>query len=151
MLDIKKIQQLDLNLLKVFQALYQEGNMTRTADVLNLTPSAVSHAIRRLRDTLGDPLFQRSQNKMLPTPACKRMAPLLIDNLTRLQQILQQWGDFTPDTSQYNFRVGMHDAFEPTYVPLLASALTKRAPNVALSSIKVDRNNLANEFCGHAA
>ena len=88
--DIKHIQQLDLNLLKVFQALYQEQNMTRAADVLHLTPSAVSHAMKRLRETLGDPLFKRSQNKMMPTPACQRMAPLIIDNLARLQQILQQ-------------------------------------------------------------
>jgi len=61
--------------------------MTRAAEVLHLTPSAVSHAMKRLREALGDPLFKRSQNKMMPTPACQRMAPLIIDNLARLQQI----------------------------------------------------------------
>jgi len=52
MADSKRIQQLDLNLLKVFQSLYQEQNMTRTAEALHLTPSAVSHAIKRLREAL---------------------------------------------------------------------------------------------------
>lgn len=146
----KRIQQLDLNLLRVFQTLYIEQNMTRTADVLHLTPSAVSHAIKRLREALGDPLFKRSQNKMLPTAACQRMAPLIIDNLTRLQQILQQWGDFEPLTSEYVFKIGMHDALEPAILPKLSEILSRRAPHVGFASIKVDRSNLSRELSsGH--
>lgn len=146
----KHIQQLDLNLLKVFQTLYLEQNMTRAADVLHLTPSAVSHAMKRLRETLGDPLFQRSQNKMMPTPACQRIAPLIIDNLARLQQILQQLGDFDPATSEHHFRIGMHDAFEPSIVPQLTKTLSKLAPNVRFSSIKVSRRDLARDLsAGH--
>ena len=64
-----RIKQLDLNLLKVFRSLYEEQNMSRTAEALHLTPSAISHAVRRLRDALGDPLFQRAQNRMVPTPS----------------------------------------------------------------------------------
>lgn len=150
MISSNRIQQLDLNLLKVFQALYQEQNMTRTADVLHLTPSAVSHAIKRLRHALGDQLFIRSQNKMVPTPACQRMAPSVIDTLSRLQQILQQWGDFEPLTSSHNFKLGMHDALEPSVLPQLISVLARRAPNVVLSSIKVDRSHLERELSsGH--
>ena len=80
MTDNKRIHQLDLNLLKVFKTLYAEQNMTRTADLLHLTPSAVSHAVKRLRFALGDELFVRSQNKMVPTPACQRIAPAIIEN-----------------------------------------------------------------------
>jgi DNA-binding transcriptional LysR family regulator len=150
MADNKRIQQLDLNLLKVFRSLYEEQNMTRTADALHLTPSAVSHAVRRLRDSLGDPLFQRANNRMVPTPACRRMAPLIIDNLSRLQQILQQWGQFDSTTSQYHFRIGMHDALEPSVLPKLAAAFADRAPSMRFSSVKVDRNNLARELsAGH--
>lgn len=146
----KKIQQLDLNLLKVFQTLYVEQNMTRAAEVLHITPSAVSHAIKRLREALDDPLFRRSQNRMLPTPACQRMAPEIIDSLTRLQQILQQWGNFEPANSNYNFRIGMHDALEPSIVPMLANQLSRRAPNITFSSIKFDRVNLLKELSsGH--
>lgn len=150
MADPKRIQQLDLNLLKVFHTLYVEQNMTRTAEVLHLTPSAVSHSIKRLRDALGDPLFQRSQNKMMPTAACQRMAPLIIDNLTRLQQILQQWGDFEPLNSEHVFRIGMHDALEPAILPKLSEILSRRAPRVGFASIKIDRNNLSSELsAGH--
>lgn len=150
MVDSKRIQQLDLNLLKVFKSLYEEQNMTRTADALHLTPSAVSHAIKRLREALDDPLFRRSQNKMLPTPACQRMAPLIIDNLTRLQQILQQWGEFEPMHSQHNFRIGMHDALEPSVLPKLAELLNQRAPGVTFASVKIDRGNLSHQLsAGH--
>jgi len=144
--DNKRIQQLDLNLLKVFKTLYAEQNMTRAADLLHLTPSAVSHSVKRLRFALDDELFVRSQNKMVPTPACQRMAPAIIDNLTRLQQALLQWGDFNPDVSDYHFHIGMHDALEPSVVPQLAKLLTRRAPNVGFSSIKLDRANIEREL-----
>jgi len=144
--DFKRIQQLDLNLLKVFQALYVEQNMTRAAEVLHLTPSAVSHAIKRLRDTLGDPLFRRRQNKMLPTPMCQQMAPTVINNLMRLQQSLQQWGEFDPNTSKQHFKIGMHDGLEPAIIPRLSMMLAEQAPNVNFSSIKIDRANLSREL-----
>lgn len=148
--DYKAIQQLDLNLLKVFESLYTEQNMTRTAEALHLTPSAVSHAMKRLRECLNDPLFQRSQNKMLPTPACQRMAPLIIDNLTRLRQILQQWGEFEPATSRHHFRIGMHDALEASLLPVLAQKLAETAPHASFSSVKVDRQHLVRDLAaGH--
>jgi len=146
MADSKRLQQLDLNLLKVFQTLYVEQNMTRTAEVLHLTPSAVSHAVKRLRDTLDDPLFRRSHNKMLPTPVCQRMAPLVIDNLMRLQQILQQWGEFEANTSSHHFKIGIHDALEPAIVPQLSKLLADSAPSVSFSSIKIDRSNLTRQL-----
>ncbi|MFT4634423.1 MAG: DNA-binding transcriptional LysR family regulator [Arenicella sp.] len=146
----KLLQKLDLNLLKVFHSLYVEQNMTRTADTLHLTPSAVSHAVKRLREALDDPLFRRSQNKMLPTAACQRIAPLIIDNLTRLQQILQQLSNFEPQSSEHNFRIGMHDALEPAILPKLSQILSRRAPNVGFASVKIDRNNLSRELSsGH--
>jgi DNA-binding transcriptional LysR family regulator len=150
MTDITKVQQLDLNLLKVFESIYQEQNMSRAAEVLHITPSAVSHALKRLREYLGDPLFQRSNNCMLPTPACQRMAPLIIDNLTRLRQILQHWGEFQPHSSQHHFRLGIHYALEPSILPKLAKRLAEFAPNTTFASVKVDRENLTRELgAGH--
>ena len=144
--DLKNIQQLDLNLLKVFEQLYLLQNMTRAADVLHLTPSAVSHAVARLRDCLGDPLFVRSQNRMVPTPACQRVAPLLIENLSRLRQILHQWDQFDASTSQQHFRIGMHDALELSILPRLSALLSQQAPNVTFSSIKIDRQHMVREL-----
>jgi DNA-binding transcriptional LysR family regulator len=150
MTDITKVQQLDLNLLKVFESIYQEQNMSRAAEVLHITPSAVSHALKRLREYLGDPLFHRSNNRMLPTPACQRMAPQIIDNLTRLRQILQHWGEFKPSISQHHFRLGIHYALEPSILPRLVKRLAEYAPNTTFASVKVDRANLTRELgAGH--
>ena len=150
MTNVTKIQQLDLNLLKVFESIYQEQNMSRSAEVLHITPSAVSHALKRLREYLGDPLFQRSNNRMLPTPACQRMAPQIIDNLTRLRQILQHWGEFQPQSSQHHFRLGIHYALEPSILPKLATKLAEFAPNTTFASVKVNRENLTRELgAGH--
>jgi DNA-binding transcriptional LysR family regulator len=150
MKDITNIQQLDLNLLKVFECIYQEQNMSRAAEVLYITPSAVSHALKRLRESLGDPLFQRNNNRMLPTPACQRMAPQIIDNLTRLRQILQHWGEFQPRSSQHHFRLGIHYALEPFILPRLAKKLAESAPNITFASVKVGRENLTRELgAGH--
>jgi DNA-binding transcriptional LysR family regulator len=150
MADRQGVKKLDLNLLKVFESLYQQQNMTRTARELHITPSAVSHAVKRLRECLGDPLFQRSYNRMLPTPACQRMAPLIIDNLTHLRQIMQHWGEFDPGTSEHHFRIGMHYALEPSILPILAKTLAIQAPRVSFSSIKVERPDLTRELgAGH--
>jgi DNA-binding transcriptional LysR family regulator len=144
--DLQKLKKLDLNLLKVFESLYQQQNMTRTAKELHITPSAVSHAVKRLRECLGDPLFQRSNNRMLPTPVCQRMAPLIIDNLTRLHQIMQHWGEFEACNSEHHFRIGMHYAIEPSILPILAKELAIHAPRVTFASIKVERGDLNREL-----
>jgi len=69
--DKRTFHQIDLNLLKVFESLYLEQNMTKTAAALHITPSAVSHAVKRLRELLQDPLFVRQGSSMQPTPACR--------------------------------------------------------------------------------
>ncbi len=141
-----RIKQLDLNLLKVFRSLYEEQNMSRTAEALHLTPSAISHAVRRLRDALGDPLFQRAQNRMVPTPACRRLAPQVIENLANLQRALQQWDKFDPHTSEHFFRIGIHDSIEIAILPALCSTISERAPGVGFASVKFDRTQLSREL-----
>lgn len=150
MSDINNIHKLDLNLLKIFVSIYQEQNMSRSADALHITPSAVSHALKRLREALDDPLFVRSNNHMLPTSACQRMAPLIIDNLSRLHQILQHWGTFAPDSSKHHFRLGLHYALEPSILPRLAQHLSQVAPYTSFASIKIERANLTRALAaGH--
>jgi len=63
-----------------------------------------------------------------------------------LQQLLQQWGEFEPGTSEHNFRIGMHDALEPAILPKLTKVLARRAPKVGFASVKIDRSNLAREL-----
>ncbi|MBC3767424.1 LysR family transcriptional regulator [Neptunicella marina] len=144
------LYQLDLNLLKIFEALYREQNMTRVASLLHLTPSAVSHAIKRLRSSLNDELFVRRGQRMQPTPACDAIAPVLLDNLARLRQILQQFAHFEPAESHQQFRLGMHFAQESLILPRLIKQLAQHAPNVHLASVQFDRTKLQHELsAGH--
>ena len=67
--------RLDLNLFRVFEVVYRERNLTRAADVLHLSQSAVSHALARLREQIGDPLFVRHGRGVAPTPLAEQLAP----------------------------------------------------------------------------
>ena len=149
MIEAKNIQQLDLNLLKIFECLYREKNMSETAKVLYITPSAVSHAIKRLRSVLNDPLFERQGQLMLPTPACQRMAPELIDLLEKLRQVLQACGDFNLATTAQTFKIALHDAIEPIVLPKLQLALAKHAPNASLASVKLSREDMHKQLANH--
>ncbi|WP_266157509.1 LysR family transcriptional regulator [Dyella silvatica] len=137
-----KTDQLDLNLLKVFETVYREQHLSRAAQSLSLTPSAVSHAIRRLREQLADPLFVRDGRRMSPTPSCQRMAPALLDHLTKLRQLLQQWGQFDPLRTQQTFRIGMPDAIEVMLLPAVVQGLSQQAPHAVLASSASDRKEI---------
>ena len=134
---------MDLNLLMVFEAVYREQNLTQAADTLSVTPSAVSHALRRLRDHLGDPLFERRGRRMVPTAVCARNAPALLDELAALRRLLQQWGTFEPSTSEQPFRIGMPEAVEMAFMPSLQTRMLRDAPSITLSSVSFDRGQLA--------
>lgn len=133
----------DLNLLRVFEAVYQERNLLRAASVLFVTPSAVSHSIRRLRDQLGEPLFERRGRKMEPTPACERMAPLLLEQLGQLRQIVRHWGKFDPVGTTQLFKIGIPEAIEPVVLATIASAVRRQAPAARLATVALDRRKLA--------
>ncbi|MCA6215795.1 LysR family transcriptional regulator [Ideonella sp. B7] len=134
---------MDLNLLHVFEAVYREQHLTRAADVLALTPSAVSHALRRLREQLGDALFVRDGKLMRPTPTCQRLAPALLDQLARLRQLIQAWGQFDPALTRQCFRIGMPDPVELMLLTPLHRRLTQLAPLATTASTHFERSSLA--------
>ncbi|AZG73080.1 LysR family transcriptional regulator [Shewanella livingstonensis] len=146
MADTKAIQQLDLNLLKIFEALYSEQNMTLAAKSLFITPSAVSHAIKRLRLVLNDPLFVRQGLQMQPTPACQRMAPQLISALNRIRQVLQQCGEFDPLTTEQTFKIAIHEALESQIMPRLIKQVSQLIPHAYVVSMSFSRDNIARQL-----
>lgn len=137
-----KAGQFDLNLLKVFEAAYREQHLGRAAQSLHLTPSAVSHALRRLRDQLGDALFVRDGRRMLPTPACLRLAPPLLDTLAQLRLLLQQQERFDPAQARQAFHIGMPYSIEAMLLPAIYRLLRERAPQATLASIAYERREL---------
>lgn len=137
-----KTEQLDLNLLKVFEAAWREQHLGRAAQSLHLTPSAVSHALRRLRAHLGDPLFVRDGRRMLPTPACQRLAPPLLETLGQLRQLLQHMARFEPEQARQTFAIGMPHAVEAMLLPAIHALLRERAPLAALACLPYERRDL---------
>ena len=122
------IANFDLNLLRVFDALMKERNVTRAADLVFLSQPAVSHALARLRSELGDPLFVRTGRTMTPTSKAISLHTEVQTVLNRLAAVLGG-SRFDARTSTTIFRVGFLDLGELIYAPLIAR-LMKEAPNV---------------------
>ena len=95
----RHIAQIDLNLLRVFDAVYEEGGVTRAGARLGLTQSAVSHALNRLRYILGDDLFMRGPRGMRPTARAQVIGPQVRRALEQLQSALSA-DDFEPAVSE---------------------------------------------------
>lgn len=135
-------EQLDFNLLKVFEAIYTEQSISRASEVLHVTPSAVSHALKRLRERMGEPLFERRGQQMVPTSSCQRMAPQLLATLAQLRQLLQNWGKFDPASAEQHFQIGISEALESQMVPQICSLMQQRAPYSRVTSRRFSRDQM---------
>lgn len=113
---------LDLNLLRVFDAVMAERNLTRAAERLAMTQPAVSHAIKRLRESMGEELFSRQAFGMKPSPRAEALWPEVREALGRLQQLLDP-GEFDPQQQTSTFRMAMADATAALVLPPLVRQL----------------------------
>ena len=125
---------LDLNLLRVFDEVMAERSLTRAARNLSLTQPAVSNALRRLREALGDELVQRSGQGMAPTPRALAIWPSVRDALEQLQTSLSP-SDFVAATATTAFVLAMADATAAELMPGLIDTLEREAPGVSIRVI----------------
>ncbi len=125
---------LDLNLLRVFDEVMAERSLTRAAHNLSLTQPAVSNALRRLRETLGDELFKRQGQGMAPTPRALALWPTVRDALQQLQGCLSP-GEFVPAQATSTFVLAMADATAAELVPGLIDILEHEAPGVSMRMV----------------
>jgi DNA-binding transcriptional LysR family regulator len=132
----------DLNLYRVFAAIYRTQNLTRAAEQLHLSQSAVSHALARLRQQLGDPLFVRDQQRMRPTPQAQQLWPQLEQGLQLLEQLAQPVQGFDPGRDAPQLTVALHDALEGLLLPDWYARLKQDAPQLQLHSVRLDRDHL---------
>ncbi|MFS8151727.1 LysR family transcriptional regulator [Halomonas sp. ATBC28] len=100
-----QIRNLDLNLLLVFRVLMDEGSVNRAAEQLGRTPSAVSHALGRLRDQLGDPLLVRVGGIMQPSPRALALYQEIQPILARIERAVQPPAEFNPSKSTRIFKI----------------------------------------------
>ncbi|MFT4242138.1 MAG: LysR family transcriptional regulator [Acidovorax sp.] len=124
-------RSLDLNLLRVFDEVMAERSLTRAARKLSLTQPAVSNAMRRLRDAVGDELVVRSGQGVEPTPRALALWPPVREALAQLQQSLAP-GRFEPATAESTFVLAMADATAATLVPPLVSIIEREAPGLSV-------------------
>lgn len=122
---------LDLNLLRVFDQVMSERNLTRAAHNLAMTQPAVSNALRRLRASLGDELVRRSGYGVEPTPRALALWPAVSDALRRLEVSLSP-GDFVAADAGNTFILAMADATAAELMPGLVEIIEQDAPGVSM-------------------
>ena len=120
---------LDLNLLRVFDAVMAEGSLTRAAAGLSMTQPAVSHALRRLREAVGAELFVRVAHGVTPTPRAEALWPQVRSALGTLRQALAP-GDFDPRRDAVQFRIAMVDATAAMLAPGLVQDIDRGGAQV---------------------
>ncbi len=122
---------LDLNLLRVFDAVMAEGNLTRAAGGLAMTQPAVSHALKRLRDTVGEDLFVRVAHGVQPTQRAEALWPQVRGALGTLRQALAP-GDFDPRRDAVQMRLALADATAALLAPPLVARIEAESAQVNL-------------------
>ena len=125
------LRRLDLNLLVTFEVLMTEGSVTRAAQRLGRTQSAVSHALARLRDQLGDPLLVKIGSGMAPSPFARDLVEDVRPILRSIQRIVSAPEPFDPTTSKRVFRLAIAD-FAPTLLPRVLFEVQRQAPGVSV-------------------
>jgi DNA-binding transcriptional LysR family regulator len=148
---VADLQTLDLNLLRVFDAVARERHVTRAAERLNLSQPAVSNALARLRHALGDELFLRRPGGVEPTALALSLAQPVADALDRITEALSSRAPFEPAQSTRVFPVAFSEYAEAVLAPTLLSRIAAEAPRCLLAIRHGDRTNWEALLTGGAA
>jgi LysR family transcriptional activator of mexEF-oprN operon len=135
---VTDLRLFDLNLLVAFDALLAERSVTHAARRVGIGQPAMSHALSRLRELFGDPLFVRTTGKMRPTTLALELAAPIARVLADIRESVLADRAFAPDRGEMTFRVGASDQNEPTVL----AALRSSAPKVRIAVSTVDRHRL---------
>lgn len=128
----QKLARVDLNLLVSLSVLLKEKNVSRAAERLFLSQSAMSRTLQRLRELFGDPLFNRTSTGIVPTQKAIEIEALLPDLLQKLESILHD-GDFSPQRCDKHFSVSLPALISHAVFLPLVKTINTEAPSVQLS------------------
>ena len=132
MLNKTNLARIDLNLLVLFEVVLEERHVGRAAARLNVSPSAVSHGLGRLRELMQDPLFLRQPKGVVPTERARQLAAPVADILERTRQVIARADKFDPRHSVRRFVIGAPDAVTAVLLPGLLAELQHEAPGIDL-------------------
>jgi DNA-binding transcriptional LysR family regulator len=138
-----RLEQLDLNLLLVLEALWHERSVSKAARRLGVAQPSLSGALARLRRHLDDDLFVRSGGAMAPTALATRLAPGVLAALEQVRGTLSSTDRFLPAEATGSFTIASSDYTSFVLLPRIVSAITRTAPGVTLRVIGYDKGNVA--------
>ena len=144
------VRDVDLNLLRVFDAVLRERGVTPAAAGLGLTQPAVSNALSRLRGLFGDPLFVRTPSGMDATPFARELAEPVRQALALLESALAHGPGFDPPSATRAFRFYMSDLGQIEFLPPLIERVQQLAPGVRLEAVALDVEDIAGALAAGA-
>jgi len=139
-IDHAHIAKFDLNLLVAFDALMSERNVTRAAERIGISQSALSHNLGRLRTLLSDELFVRSARGIEPTPRAQELAETVSGLLCTIQSRLIEPEQFDPATDERSFALGMTDYIESLLMAPLLASVHRQAPHINFDIRSIDQS-----------
>ena len=142
--SVHDLRRIDLNLLVILDALLDERHVSRAAERLAMTQPAVSHALNRLRDLLGDPLLVRTGNQMQLTRRAFELAGPLRKILGDVRRLVLG-DDFDPASAELELRLGMSDYGAWVVLPALLPILRREAPGIHLDVRQASRLGMAEQ------
>jgi LysR family transcriptional regulator, nod-box dependent transcriptional activator len=127
-----RLDNFDLNLLIAFDVLMEERSVTRAAGRLNLTQSAMSASLKRLREAFQDEILVQHGKKMVPSPQAMELAPRVAEAILQLRALISAGVAFNPATSQRCFRIEASDYITTVLLVPLLEILQREAPGIRL-------------------
>lgn len=140
-LEVGNFLRIDINLYPLFIAIFEQKSISKAAQLLCISQSAVSHALQRLRLQLKDELFVRGGQKMLPTPFAEQIYQPIQTALSTIQNIAIPQHDFDPSMLQ-SLKIAIHDEIEPIIFPQLVHHFSQLNLDIQFLSSKLDRKNM---------
>ena len=137
---------LDLNLLRVFNQIMMDRSVSRVARTLGVSQPAVSNALKRLRVLLGDELFLRTAQGMQPTPLAEQIAEPIASAIETIRAAIGQQPVFDPALARRSFTVATHELGELYLLPRLLSHVAQEAPEIRLVSSGGDPQTLKDDL-----
>lgn len=134
------VSAFDLNLLKVFAAIYAERNVTRAADKVGLAQPSMSNALSRLRAVFDDQLFVKTPGGMVPTERAHALAPSVETALAKVQEAFGAVRGFDPATTKASLTIAAPDNLTLRIAPELTHRLAKQAPGIDLRFRAFDKD-----------
>lgn len=127
------LRQFDLNLLKVFDVLIEERNVTKSAKKLAMSQPAVSHALGRLRQQLDDPILIKAGNGMMVSPRALQIHSEMHSALKQIEKAISPQPSFDPKNDKREFAIASTDYVESLILPPLLSHIETHAPGISLN------------------